>query len=436
MDSPSEQKESLLQQQSSILSDVSFGSNSTVVASPSTPKSPIIHRPRYQRVGSLAEEITSDHESPSHQDTLNEGHGLGIKNLDIQKREPLLGVPIGSKGSPSTPGARESLLSPTLAKLSGKIYPPIEARYDGVEGDGAYIHSNSSQYQPFSTDDDRERLHTRTAPGNTMSYEREFKCTTKRPFKGGQGHWLSVSIIILSIYSTIFSGIWLMIAIRKPSYGHTITTAGKLSPGSASLLCAAFAKSIELSFVTVFVAFLGQLLSTRALVNKKGVTIAEMAMRSWVMQPGTMITHWESVRYAAVTFLGIFALLAALMAMIYTTASDALVAPKLKFGGTEARLMYGKVATQFANPTWIQNHCNTPISTQTDPENYGQTCIEIQHSGEAYHNYMQFLTTWVDNINAGNGSTDLARRPDPVGVSAKPFVEGAVLIEHLLDALR
>ena len=42
------------------------------------------------------------------------------------------------------------------------------------------------------------------------------------------------------------------------------------------------------------------------------------------MQPGTMITHWESVRYAAWTFLGMVALTATFLAMLYTTASDAL----------------------------------------------------------------------------------------------------------------
>lgn len=278
MDNPPEQKESLLRQQGSTLSDASFGSTSTVVASPTTPKSPV-HRAGYRRIGSLAEELNSYGETPAHQDTLEEGYGLGIKNVDTQKRESLSSKAVGSTSSPSTPGATESLLSPKLAKLSGKVHPPAEARYEAVEGDGAYTHPSLSQYQPYSPDSDRERLHTRNASGNTMSYEREFNCTTKRPFKAGRGSWLAVSIMILSIYSTIFSGIWLMIAIKKPRYGHTITTAGKLSPNIATTLCAAFAKSIELSFVTVFIAFLGQLLSTRALgKQKKGVTIAEMAL--------------------------------------------------------------------------------------------------------------------------------------------------------------
>lgn len=42
------------------------------------------------------------------------------------------------------------------------------------------------------------------------------------------------------------------------------------------------------------------------------------------MQPGTMITHGHTIRYAGWTILGIASLLATLVAMLYTTASDAL----------------------------------------------------------------------------------------------------------------
>ena len=49
-----------------------------------------------------------------------------------------------------------------------------------------------------------------------------------------------------------------------------------------------------------------------------------MTMRAWVMQPGTMITHGHTVRYAGWTILGVASLLATLVAMLYTTASDAL----------------------------------------------------------------------------------------------------------------
>ena len=104
-----------------------------------------------------------------------------------------------------------------------------------------------------------------------------------------------------------------------------ITHKSQLPPSTASLLVAAFAKSIELTFVTSFVAFLGQLLSQRAFrKNSRGITVAEMQMRTWILQPGTLFTHAAAVRYAVFTFLGILAFFAALLAMLYTTASDAL----------------------------------------------------------------------------------------------------------------
>ena len=114
--------------------------------------------------------------------------------------------------------------------------------------------------------------------------------------------------------------------------------------------------------------------------------------------------------------LGMFTLLMALMAMTYTTASDALVVPVLRFSKTESRLMYGKVSTSFANDYSIMDNCKTPIPKQTDPDNFGQTCISLQFSAQSYHNYMQYLGNWVDNIRSGNGSDNMTQRPDPVGM--------------------
>lgn len=152
-----------------------------------------------------------------------------------------------------------------------------------------------------------------------------FDYRSHRRFKHGRADWLSITILTLAVYSTVFSGIWLAIALIRPRWGQRVTRNGKMPPATASLLCAAFAKTIELSFVTVFVAFLGQVLSRKAFAStSKGITVAEMSMRAWVMQPGTMITHWQTVRYAAFSYLGAISLFAALMAMLYTTASDAL----------------------------------------------------------------------------------------------------------------
>ena len=191
--------------------------------------------------------------------------------------------------------------------------------------------------------------------------------------------------MVLSVYSTLLSGIWLGVAIAKPRFGHGISDTSRIPPATAGLIAAALAKSVELSFVTVFVTFLGQVLSRRALVERsRGITICEMSMRQWIMQPGTMITHFATVRYAALTFLGMISLLGALTAMFYTTASDALVAPVLKMGQQEHRMLYGKVAASYANEPQIQQNCQTPISDKIDPEYAGSTCIAVEHSGQAY----------------------------------------------------
>ena len=153
----------------------------------------------------------------------------------------------------------------------------------------------------------------------------DFECMTKQHFHHARGEVTSVLILIASAFSTVFSAIWLGLATGKPHYGQVITHNSSLPPGTAAVLVAAFAKSIELTFVTTFVAFLGQLLSQRAFrKNSNGVTIAEMQMRQWILQPGTLITHFASVRYAAITLLGALAFIAALLAILYTTASDAL----------------------------------------------------------------------------------------------------------------
>ena len=134
------------------------------------------------------------------------------------------------------------------------------------------------------------------------------------------------------------------------------------------------------------------------------------------MQPGTMITHWETVRHAALTFLGAIALVTAFMAMFYTTASDGLVAPKLKFGPVEELNLYSKVATRFAYVQYLENNCQTPIDNATDPEHFGQTCMAIEYSGQAYHNYLQWLAKWSQTIALKNGTLDQVDRPAPVGM--------------------
>ncbi|KAL8806237.1 MAG: hypothetical protein Q9223_001695 [Gallowayella weberi] len=333
-----------LPQEASNLSDYTVDSTSTFVATPPTGPSlgsPIHHRSGYRRVASFNDQDTAYHgpETSRQRSGSLQGQGLGIKNI-----KPLPSASPEFNSSHGTPTSANALLSPPFARAPSPAQPPtihrqfedpVRGGYDAWQNSG----SGEEPYQPFTIDSETESLKKQTTAPTVLSYEPlESCCRTKRKLHHGKGNWLAISVLILSIYSTILSGIWLGTAIAKPRFGHKITNTGRLPPSTASVLTTAIAKSIELSFVTVFVTFLGQVLSRRALVKKsKGITIAEMSFRSWVMQPGTLITHWESAKYAALTLLGLISLIGAVIAMFYTTASDALVTPKLKMGEQAAK---------------------------------------------------------------------------------------------------
>ena len=410
MDQPLEQSDGTPRHPSSVLSDISFGSNSTAVASPT---SPTFQRPAFPRVPSVVEEDPLLPAKSHRKSSIKRPDGLGITNLDDEKTIPRR--PVGSKASHATMNSIDSLVSPISSDV-GKGFD-LEGKLQ--DGGGEAEHLVDSPAPQMYSPNQSVPVYSQAHHGHD---ETPFACKSKGSLDTGRGSWVAIAILILSIYSTVFSLLWLVIAIARPIYHHTITTAGKITPQVASIVSAAFAKSIELSFVTVTVAILGQILSKRALGDRKSITIAEMSMRSWVLQPGTMLTHPESLRYAAVTRLGILAVLAALLAMVYTTASDALVAPRLRPGKIEHRKLFGQVSTGFANSAVLQKNCPTPIQAD-DTEKPGETCIELQFSGESYHNYMQYLGFWNENIQSGNLSVDLRQRPSPVGVSNKLMVQ-------------
>lgn len=246
-------------------------------------------------------------------------------------------------------------------------------------------------------------------------------CQSKRSVRSPRlGNWISWIVLILAVFSTVFSCIFLVIALTSPNWGKAIrANGGKLTPTSAAFLTSLFAKLIELSFVTVVVAFIGQALARRAftLEHPRGITLAEMSMRTWIMQPGTVFTQPESVKYAGVSVLGAFSLLAALMTVLYTSAATALVQPQLRFPDWKPQTLQGVVATQFANPNYIEEHCETPIQSMYDPvlpdgsDPRLTSCMQIEHAAMAYHNYHTWLSRWTDVVNNGTANKLLEERP-------------------------
>lgn len=168
-------------------------------------------------------------------------------------------------------------------------------------------------------------------------------CRSKSDIYTSRFSWLSITIFVLSVYSTIMSGIWLAVGFVQPRWAHKISSTGDLIPATATLITALIAKTIELSFVTVFISFIGQVLTRKSIRRQtKGMTLAEMTMRNWVIQPGSLITHWETLPYAALSMLGMLALTATVASMFYTTASDALVSPKLKYVSVHDQVQYAR----------------------------------------------------------------------------------------------
>lgn len=99
---------------------------------------------------------------------------------------------------------------------------------------------------------------------------------------------------ILSIYSTIFSTFWFLVAVIKPHWGTFVSNNGSLSPSTASTLTAGFAKTIEMSFITVFVVCLGQYLTFTA--KEKGIRTSDLQLKTLMLLPGAIFTQKGSVR--------------------------------------------------------------------------------------------------------------------------------------------
>lgn len=95
-----------------------------------------------------------------------------------------------------------------------------------------------------------------------------------------------------------------------------------------------------------------------------------------------MITNPKILRKAAWSILGGITLVAAFVAMFYTTASDAIVSPSLQWGKWERAVMKGLVETSYGNTYYVKKTCHTPISTAIDSEYSASTCVDMDHAGE------------------------------------------------------
>ncbi|KAF1852112.1 uncharacterized protein K460DRAFT_373966 [Cucurbitaria berberidis CBS 394.84] len=422
----------------------------------SPPTSPPASRPSYSRFQSDATAVERNTPSIVHEEDEEEhvadsflrqsSSGLGIaavgapaqtaRRVSIQSiprksigpgpRSP----PIRSPGTFSPPGSADPFFGSFLKDSSNENTPDLRRERSspdvgtfeefrrGVLKNGRQSSASVNEYQHYLENPDTERL--RGAPSIKSAYENDFRpaheCPTTRDFYHSRFTWLNMSILVICLFSCIFSALFLGLALKGPRYGKRITSQGSFKPADAILLTTVFAKLVELSFVTSFVAFLGQVLSRRAFMKEhgRGVTLSEMSMWRWVVQPGTLITHWETAKYAGLSLLGILSLLSAILATLYSSAATALVQPLLKDGLWENMVMAGQVKTDFANVNYVKELCQTPI--RTDKEYAGSTCLQIEHAGQGFHNYQRYLAYWNTAAANGNGTSDQNDRPPGFGL--------------------
>ncbi|KAH7090439.1 hypothetical protein FB567DRAFT_291625 [Paraphoma chrysanthemicola] len=425
----------------------------THIAPPTSPPVSRTEFSSFQSDATAVDTIYEEHEEGdvAHSFHRQSGGGLGIapsympvqtaRSVSIQSipgRSAGPGVqssPVRSPGMLSPPGSANPFADTFPRDSSTENTPDLRRdRYSPREDVGTFedfrrgILKNARQsnasvddYQQYIHDSDTSRLHGAPSIRSAKSaYENDFRptheCPTARDFYQSRLTWLNVTIIIICVFSCVFSGIFVGLAIREPFWGRRITSQGPLTPANAVLLTTIFAKLIELSFVTSFVAFLGQVLSRRAFVKAegRGVSLAELSIWRWVVQPGTLITHPAAAKYAAFSFLGIMGLLSAVLATLYSSASAALVQPTLRQGSWKDTVMSGRVVSDFANVTYIKNLCQTPI--RTDMEYGGSTCLQIEHAGQGYHNYQRYLAEWDLESRRKNTTTNQHKRPPGFGL--------------------
>lgn len=86
-------------------------------------------------------------------------------------------------------------------------------------------------------------------------------CPSKKLFFQPGIHCFAVWITVLAFFSTTFSGIYMIIALQAPRWNKIIDSRGKITPDAASVTVQLLAKLIELSFVTVCIIVIGQIIS-------------------------------------------------------------------------------------------------------------------------------------------------------------------------------
>lgn len=193
---------------------------------------------------------------------------------------------------------------------------------------------------------------------------------------------------------------------------------------TTSTAIALLAKTIEASFVGVYITFLGQVLTLRSM-QSRGVTLANMAMRNWLTQPGYILIKFTNLRHRGLTVLGGMSILASITTLLYTTASDTLVSPHLGAGPWEKGQLQSQVVGVFGTLDLLAQNCKNPIFNRLDYSDEGESCLEITTLDLSLRALNHFIETW-DSFTDRTGPLDTQLyRPYPVSLMLPYLVSEA-----------
>lgn len=100
--------------------------------------------------------------------------------------------------------------------------------------------------------------------------------------------WPSFSVILMSVLASGLSGLFFFVGATGPAYGNLVGTHGVLTASTAAFVTAVLAKLIESMSAVLVAVLVGQVLARKAHAPDKhrGVSLAQITMRGWAMQPG------------------------------------------------------------------------------------------------------------------------------------------------------
>ncbi|KAK9783943.1 hypothetical protein SCAR479_00502 [Seiridium cardinale] len=201
-------------------------------------------------------------------------------------------------------------------------------------------------------------------------------------------HWLYIWQALMALLATGGSAVAFAVAVRRMEWGPQVTKDNISSWNYAY-------KVIEILFAGVYVTFLGQVLTRRAFSqSSKAFNIAEVTMRNWVIQPGSLVTHADGLPHAGMSILGIITILATVCTLSYTTACNELITPRILWSDWKQHgIFYGNVRSSYANMNNIKSACPVVDTASTDPE-YLNSCLIMKANGESYRTLIAYLSDW------------------------------------------